>query len=88
MSIVKSRRAFAVLGTAAFLVLAPGTVVGLVPWWISRWQMHTPFFGFAPFRVVGVLLIAVGIPASIGVVRAIRTARRRHAGPGVSDAAT
>jgi protein-S-isoprenylcysteine O-methyltransferase Ste14 len=57
------RRVAAILGTAAFLVLAPGTVVGLVPWCISRWQMHTPFFGSAVFRVLGVLLIAAGIPA-------------------------
>src|ERR1700721_469526 len=57
------RRIGAILGTAAFLVLAPGTVVGLVPWRISRWQMHAPFFGSAVFRVLGVLLIAVGIPA-------------------------
>ena len=57
------RRGAAILATAVFLVLAPGTVVGLVPWWISKWQMHTPFPGFAVFRVIGVLLIAVAIPA-------------------------
>jgi protein-S-isoprenylcysteine O-methyltransferase Ste14 len=59
----KLRRGAAILATAVFLVLAPGTVVGLVPWWISEWQMQTPFPGFAVFRVIGVLLIAVGIPA-------------------------
>jgi len=26
------------LGTAIFLLLALGTVAGLVPWWITRWQ--------------------------------------------------
>jgi protein-S-isoprenylcysteine O-methyltransferase Ste14 len=56
------RRAFAVLGSAVFLVLAPGFVVGLVPWWISRWRMQEPLLGFAPLRVIGVLLIAAGIP--------------------------
>jgi len=54
------RRAFAALGTVIFLVLAPGFVVGVVPWWISHWQMHSPFSGFAALRVVGVLLIATG----------------------------
>lgn len=54
------RRAFALLGTALFLVLAPGFVAGLVPWWISRWQFRAPFAGYAPLRVIGGVLIAVG----------------------------
>ncbi len=44
------RRLFATLGSALFLVIAPGTVAGLVPWWISRWQMHSPFLNFFPIR--------------------------------------
>src|ERR1700741_791398 len=56
------RRVFAVLGTAVFLLLAPGTVAGLVLWWISRWHMQVPFWGFTHFRVIGALLIAAGIP--------------------------
>ena len=56
------RRLFAILGTAAFLVLAPGVVAGLVPWWISGWQVHAAFLGFTPFRVIGALLMALGIP--------------------------
>lgn len=54
------RRAFALVGTALFLVLAPGSVAGLVPWWISRWQFRPPFPGYAPLRVIGVVLIAAG----------------------------
>jgi protein-S-isoprenylcysteine O-methyltransferase Ste14 len=50
------------MGTAVFLFLAPGIVAGLVPWWISRWHMQAPLLGFASFRVIGVLLIAVAIP--------------------------
>jgi protein-S-isoprenylcysteine O-methyltransferase Ste14 len=57
----RTRRISAILGTAAFLVLAPGTVAGLVPWWISRWRLHPPFLGFAPFRAIGVLLMAFGV---------------------------
>jgi protein-S-isoprenylcysteine O-methyltransferase Ste14 len=57
----RSRRVWAVVGTAVFLVLAPGIVVGWVPWRISRWQMRAPFFGFALFRVIGVVLIVGGI---------------------------
>lgn len=58
----RTRRVFAILGTTVFLLLAPGVVVGLVPWWISRWHFHAPFLGFPPFRVIGAVLIAAGIP--------------------------
>jgi protein-S-isoprenylcysteine O-methyltransferase Ste14 len=50
------------MGTAVFLVLAPGTFDVLVPWWISRWRVHAPFPGFPALRVLGVLLVAAGIP--------------------------
>jgi hypothetical protein len=32
------RRARAAAGTAAFLVLVPGTVAGLVRWWLTGWR--------------------------------------------------
>jgi len=58
---VATRRLTAVLGTAAFLFVAPGFVAGIVPWWISQWRVEAPFLGFTPFRVVGVLLVLAGI---------------------------
>ena|ERR1700751_3584804 len=54
------RRVLAVLGTAAFLVLAPGTVAVYVPWLITRWRVHASFPGFALFRVIGAALIVAG----------------------------
>jgi len=57
------RRVWAVLGSALFLVIAPGVVVGLVPWWISRWVIGPPLIGVPLVRALGVLLIALGIPA-------------------------
>ena len=56
----RARRVFAVLGTAIFLVLAPGTFDVYVPWWISRWRVHAPFTGFTALRVLGGLIIAAG----------------------------
>jgi protein-S-isoprenylcysteine O-methyltransferase Ste14 len=53
-------RIFAILGTAVFLVLAPGTVAVLAPWWINGWQVHAHFAGLTPLRVLGALLIAAG----------------------------
>jgi protein-S-isoprenylcysteine O-methyltransferase Ste14 len=55
-------RAVAILGSAVFLVIAPGTVAVLVPRWICGWQMAAPLLGFIPFRALGVLLICAGLP--------------------------
>jgi len=57
------RRASAILGTLVFFLLAPGFVAGVVPWWITRWQFRTPFPSSSPFRILGVALILLGIPA-------------------------
>src|SRR5437870_11789824 len=56
------RRCLAVLGSIFFLLLAPGTVAGVVPWWISHWRVQAPLLGFSPFRFAGALLIAAGTP--------------------------
>jgi protein-S-isoprenylcysteine O-methyltransferase Ste14 len=56
------RRISAIVGSALFFVLAPCTVAGLVPWWISHWQFEPPWFHLAPLRIVGVILILAGLP--------------------------
>lgn len=56
------RRVFAILGSAMFLLIAPGTAAGLVPWLISRWRVHAPLWHVPVLRVVGVLLIIAGTP--------------------------
>src|SRR5215813_1953314 len=56
------RRTLAILGSAMFLVIAPGVVAGYVPWRISRWQVGTPLLGTVAFRVIGGLLIIAGLP--------------------------
>jgi protein-S-isoprenylcysteine O-methyltransferase Ste14 len=53
-------RSVALLLTTIFLILAPGTVAGFVPWWIGRWHVHAAFIGFTALRLVGCLLVAVG----------------------------
>ena len=52
----------AILGSALFLVIAPGALAGLVPWWITRWTFHEPFAGYGSVRVLGVAFIALGLP--------------------------
>jgi protein-S-isoprenylcysteine O-methyltransferase Ste14 len=55
-------RVSAVLGSALFLILAPGIVAGFVPWWISGWKVQ-PLLVSRFMRVVGVLVVAVSILA-------------------------
>jgi protein-S-isoprenylcysteine O-methyltransferase Ste14 len=55
-------RVAAVVGSALFLVVAPGTLVVLVPFWISGWRVTPPLLGFFGFRVLGALLMAAGLP--------------------------
>jgi len=56
------KRSGALLATTGFLCLAPGTVAGLIPWWISRWEVQPSFFGLEPLRWIGVLLIVLSLP--------------------------
>ncbi len=56
------RRILAILGSAIFLVIAPGIVAGYVPWRISRWHIGAPLLGISLFRLAGVLLMAAGLP--------------------------
>jgi protein-S-isoprenylcysteine O-methyltransferase Ste14 len=55
------RRLSAILGSAVFLILAPGLVAGCIPWRISGWQFATPLLGMPWLRVVGVILIAASL---------------------------
>lgn len=50
-------RLAAALGSLVFLVVAPGTVAGLVPWLITGWRSTDPWLGL---HVLGVVLIALG----------------------------
>jgi protein-S-isoprenylcysteine O-methyltransferase Ste14 len=50
----------AIVGSAVFLVIAPGFVAGLVPWWISHWRFQPAFLGLQPLRFAGGILITLG----------------------------
>jgi protein-S-isoprenylcysteine O-methyltransferase Ste14 len=52
------RRVRAAAGTVVFLVIAPGTVVGLLPWLITGW--HSGHTRPAALIAVGAILIAAG----------------------------
>lgn len=52
----------AVLGSLMFLVVAPGTVTLLVPWWITGWEASDTPGWWLLFRVLGWLLIIAAAP--------------------------
>jgi hypothetical protein len=54
------RRVMAAAGSVVFFVLGPGLVAGLVPWWLTGWQVRQPRPYWAPLRVAGAALTAAG----------------------------
>src|SRR3954447_23824224 len=54
------RRTLAATGSAVFFGVAPGTVAGLIPWWLTGWRLREPLAHWAPLRVVGIVLVATG----------------------------
>jgi protein-S-isoprenylcysteine O-methyltransferase Ste14 len=60
----------AAFGSALFFVVAPGVVVGLVPWWLTRWVAQPAPW---PVRVLGALLLVVALPVLVAAfVRFVR----------------
>jgi protein-S-isoprenylcysteine O-methyltransferase Ste14 len=54
----------AALGSLLFLLLAPGTVAGLAPWWLTGWVVQDwPQPYATPLRFAGAVLIVCGVPA-------------------------
>jgi hypothetical protein len=62
-----SRNASAAAGSAAFLLLAPGVVAGVVPWLLTGWRIED-----APLsmRIAGGTLIALASPSWCMLLRA------------------
>ena len=54
-------KARAAAGTLLFLVLAPGIVAGLVPWWLTGWDVRTPLPFWLPARIAGIVLLSGGV---------------------------
>ena len=55
------RKALSLLGSAIFLVLAPGVIAGYVPWLLGHWEMHPAFFDLGLLHLIGAALIVVGL---------------------------
>ena len=55
------RKPAAAVGSAVFLLVGPGIVVGLIPWLLTGWQMREPAPYWAPLRVLGVIMLVAGL---------------------------
>jgi len=54
-----------VAGSLVFLLAAPGTVAGVVPYLLTRWRWRPPLLGLAAGRYVGGALIAAGLASVV-----------------------
>jgi protein-S-isoprenylcysteine O-methyltransferase Ste14 len=52
----------ALLGTILFVLVVPGTVIVLVPYWLTGWRPAPPLLGAALTRWLGVVLILGALP--------------------------
>jgi protein-S-isoprenylcysteine O-methyltransferase Ste14 len=52
----------AAAGSVAFFLLAPCVVAGLIPWWLTGWQLRKPlaYSYWVPLRVLGIVIVAAG----------------------------
>jgi protein-S-isoprenylcysteine O-methyltransferase Ste14 len=54
------RRTAAAAGSTIFFAVAPGVVAGLVPWWLTHWQVRGSLAHWAPLRVAGLIMLILG----------------------------
>lgn len=55
------RKAWAAAGSVLFFILAPGSVAGVVPWWLTRWQFGSRSAAWLPVQITGALLLISGV---------------------------
>jgi protein-S-isoprenylcysteine O-methyltransferase Ste14 len=48
------------VGSVLFLLAAPGTVAGLVPYWLTRWRVEGPILDAPILRVAGAAAVCAG----------------------------
>lgn len=54
------RKALAAAGTSVFFAVAPGTVAGLLPWWLTGWEVRDPLPYWTVLRMAGAMLLVAG----------------------------
>ena len=56
-------RALSLAGSGIFLIVAPGTIAGYLPWLITRWRFAGDFGDSPLLRAAGAVLILLGAAA-------------------------
>lgn len=54
------RKPTAAAGSSLFFAVAPGVVAGVVPWWLTGWEVAEPLPYGLPLRIVGAILLVGG----------------------------
>jgi protein-S-isoprenylcysteine O-methyltransferase Ste14 len=76
----------AAIGSGVFFVLAPGVVAGVVPWWLTGWDVAAPLPHWAVARVLGAALIVAGVVVlAQAFVRFVREGSGTPAPPAPTD---
>jgi protein-S-isoprenylcysteine O-methyltransferase Ste14 len=58
--VARMRKLWAVLGSALFFLIAPGSVSGLLPVWIARGHDPSPVLESPGFHIAGIVLAIMG----------------------------
>jgi hypothetical protein len=61
-----------------FFALAPGTVAGLIPFWLTGWRVDGPFLGTSLLRVAEAAMVLAGSSST----RSSSCTRSPGSGPG------
>jgi protein-S-isoprenylcysteine O-methyltransferase Ste14 len=56
---------WAVLGTIVFILVVPGTLIGLVPYWLSGWVFGPPLLGWSITPWLGATLFCLALPVFV-----------------------
>jgi protein-S-isoprenylcysteine O-methyltransferase Ste14 len=57
----ESRAPGRLVASLLFFALAPGTVAGLIPFWLTGWRVDKPFPGASLLRVAGAAMVLAGL---------------------------
>jgi protein-S-isoprenylcysteine O-methyltransferase Ste14 len=68
-----------VIGTVVFVLVVPGSVIGLGPYLLSGWRVGDPVLGWPASRGLGVVLLVLAAP--VFVAFCVRFVREGHGTP-------
>lgn len=55
------RRTTAAVGSAIWFLVAPTTIAGVAPWWLTRWEVSDRWLAVGPLRALGAAMTLVAV---------------------------